>query len=158
MTARWGEFLCTPSAAEERASFARMKHTVRATRSDRKIAGWRMPLDGRRAAALSEPVRIVLACAALTDIVVRLITVSRAACTARTERTSDIEKLREFERAWERQTGEQLTTAAFYDRFCAGDFDTQFGERWAGYYEATLGRPPTRDGLSHLGLHRPRRG
>jgi len=44
---------------------------------------------------------------------------------------------------------------AFYDRFCAGDFDTRFGAaRWATYYEATLARPATGEGLSHLGLRR----
>jgi hypothetical protein len=65
--------------------------------------------------------------------------------------------LREFEQAWEESTGEHLSTAAFYDRFCAGEFDTRFGARWATYYEATLAQPATRDGLSHLGLHRPAR-
>jgi hypothetical protein len=38
-------------------------------------------------------------------------------------------------------SGSGLTTAAFYDRFCAGDFDTRFGVRWATYFEATLARP-----------------
>ena len=35
-----------------------------------------------------------------------------------------------------------------------GDFDTRFGARWATYYEATLARPASGDGLSHLGLRR----
>lgn len=50
----------------------------------------------------------------------------------------DIEnRLREYERAWEQATGEHLSSADFYERFCAGDFDTRFGTRWATYYEAT---------------------
>jgi hypothetical protein len=50
----------------------------------------------------------------------------------------DIEnRLRECERAWEQATGERLSSADFYERFCAGDFDTRFGTRWATYYEAT---------------------
>jgi hypothetical protein len=100
-----------------------------------------------------------LACAALTDIVVRLLNVSRTAVTERTVGTGDIEeRLRKFERAWERETGERLTTATFYDRFCAGEFDTKLGESWAECYETALGQSATRDGLSHLGLRRPRRG
>jgi hypothetical protein len=99
---------------------------------------------------------MVLAGAALTDILLRL---SRAAAARRTPRTTDIEeRLREFEEAWEKSTGERLSTAAFYDRFCSGEFDTRFGARWATYYEATLARPAPRDGLSHLGLHRPAPG
>jgi hypothetical protein len=135
-----------------------MKHTVHATRYDRKIPGWRTSSGGRRAAALSGSVQIVLACAALTDIVVRLVNVSRTAVTERTVGTGDIEeRLREFERAWERETGERVTTAAFYDRFCAGEFDTKLGKSWAECYETALGQSATRDGLSHLGLRRPRR-
>jgi hypothetical protein len=89
---------------------------------------------------------LVLAGAALTDIFLRL---------RRSIRRPDIEeRLREFERAWEQSTGERLSTATFYDRFCAGDFDTRFGSRWATYYEATLARPASGDGLSHLGLRR----
>ena len=110
----------------------------------------------RRAARTTGPVQVVLAGAALTDIVLRLFDRSRAVVAGRTTRTTDIEeRLREFERAWEQATGEHLTTAAFYDRFCAGEFDTRFGARWATYYEATLAQPAHRDGLSHLGLHRP---
>ena len=97
---------------------------------------------------------MILAGAALTDILLRLLARSRTAASGRVARTTDIEeKLRVFERAWEQETGEQLSTAAFYDRFCAGDFDTRFGARWATYYEATLARPAAA-GLSHLGLHR----
>jgi DNA-binding LacI/PurR family transcriptional regulator len=97
----------------------------------------------------------VLAGAALTDILLRLLARSRAAITP-SPRTTDIEeRLREFEQAWEQSTGERLSTAAFYDRFCSGEFDTRFGARWATYYEATLARPAPRDGLSHLGLRRP---
>jgi hypothetical protein len=96
----------------------------------------------RRVAAIGGPVELILAGAALTDILLRLIDRSRAAATRITH--TDIEdRLREFEHAWEQATGEHLSTAAFYDRFCAGDFDTRFGARWATYYEATLSRPPT---------------
>jgi hypothetical protein len=102
---------------------------------------------------------VVLASAALTDILFRLLDESRAAGIWRRPRTTDIEqRLLECERAWEQETGERLSTAAFYDRFCAGDFDTVFGARWARYYEATLARPAARNGLSHLGLHRTRAG
>jgi hypothetical protein len=99
---------------------------------------------------------LVLAGAALTDILLRLLErSSKAAAIARSIWTPDLEeRLREFERAWEQSTGERLSTAAFYDRFCAGDFDTRFGTRWATYYEATLARPASGDGLSHLGLRR----
>jgi hypothetical protein len=101
---------------------------------------------------------MVLATAALTDILLRLLDESRAAAIGKANRTTDIEeRLREFERAWEQSTGERLSTAAFYDRFCAGDFDTRFGARWATYYEATLARPASAEGLSHLGLRRPSR-
>jgi hypothetical protein len=103
----------------------------------------------------SGPAQTILAVAALTDIFLRLLDRSRAAAARRAPRTTEIEeRLREFERAWEQATGERLTTAAFYDRFCAGEFDTRFGSRWATYYEATLAHPTTREGLSHLGLHR----
>jgi hypothetical protein len=88
---------------------------------------------------------MVLVGAAVTDILLRLLERSRVAAVGRATRTkTDIEdRLREFERAWEQSTGEHLSTAAFYDRFCAGDFDTRFGARWATYYEATLARPRT---------------
>jgi hypothetical protein len=115
------------------------------TRSDLKV-GW-------------PAAQTILAAAALTDILLRLFDGSRAAATRRAPRMTNIEeRLREFERAWEQATGERLSTAAFYDRFCAGDFNTRFGARWATYYEATLAQPTTRDGLSHLGLHRATRG
>lgn len=113
---------------------------------------------GRHVLALREPAQVILAGAALTDILLRLLNVSRRAATFRIARRTDIqERLREFERAYEQATGERLSTAAFYDRFCAGEFDTRFGARWATYYEATLTPPAPRDGLSHLGLHRPTR-
>jgi hypothetical protein len=99
---------------------------------------------------------MVLVCAALTDILIRIVGRSTA---RRPTRITDIEqRLREFEHAWEQATGEHLSTAAFYDRFCAGEFDTRFGARWATYYEATLSRPANQAGLSHLGLHRSTRG
>ena len=104
---------------------------------------------------MSTPVQMVLATAALTDILLRLLDRSRVAAIGKANRTDIEERLREFERAWEQSTGERLSTAAFYDRFCAGDFDTRFGARWATYYEATLARPATDEGLSHLGLRRP---
>jgi len=104
---------------------------------------------------MGRPVQMVLAGAALTDILLRLLKRSRVAATGKATRTTDIEeRLREFERAWEQSTGERLSTAAFYDRFCAGNFDTRFGARWATYYEATLARTATGEGLSHLGLRR----
>lgn len=130
---------------------------MQATRSDLKVPGWLMAAIWRRSAAMSGPIQTILAGAALTDILLRFVDMSRAAASRRT-RTTDIDvKLREFERAWEQETGEQLSTAAFYDRFCAGDCDTRFGASWATYYEATLGRPAARAGLAHLGLHRPTR-
>jgi hypothetical protein len=102
---------------------------------------------------------MILAGAALTDILLRLVDRSRAAASERATRTTDIEeKLRAFERAWEQETGEQLSTAAFYDRFCAGDCDSRFGARWATHYEATLARPAAGAGLTHLGLQRPTGG
>ncbi len=115
-----------------------------ATRSD-LIPGWLTAQVERRAAAMSGPFQMVLVGAALTDILLRLLDRSRVATTGRVTRTkTDIEdRLREFERAWEQATGEHLSTPAFYDRFCAGDFDTRFGARWATYYEAMLARPRT---------------
>jgi hypothetical protein len=108
---------------------------------------------------MSGPVQLILAGAALTDILLRLLERSRGRLAGRGRRGTDLEeRLREFEHAWEQATGERLSTAAFYDRFCAGEFDTRFGARWATYYEATLARAPARDGLAHLGLHRPVQG
>jgi hypothetical protein len=131
---------------------------VQATPSDLEIPGWPTASVGPRAAMMSRPVLMVLATAALTDILLRLLDRSRAAAVGKADRTTDIqERLREFERAWEQSTGERLSTAAFYDRFCAGEFDTRFGARWATYYEATLTRPTPGEGLSHLGLRRPSR-
>jgi hypothetical protein len=102
---------------------------------------------------------MILVAAGLTDLLLRLVEASRAAATRRIAPRDDIaERLREFEEAYEQATGERLSTAAFYDRFCAGEFDTRFGARWATYYEATLTRPAPRDGLSHLGLQRPNHG
>jgi hypothetical protein len=123
---------------------------------DPKIPGWLTASVGRRAARMSGPVQTVLATAALTDILLRLLERSRIAVIGKAHRITNIEeRLREFERAWEQSTGERLSTAAFYDRFCSGDFDTRFGARWATCYEATLARPTTSEGLSHLGLGRP---
>jgi hypothetical protein len=51
-------------------------------------------------------------------------------------------RLREFERIWAKSSGEKLTSAAFYERFCAGDFDTRFGAKWATYYEAAQAGNP----------------
>jgi hypothetical protein len=104
---------------------------------------------------------MILVGAALTDILLRLANASRSAAARRITRGKDdaiAERLREFEEAYEQATGERLSTAAFYDRFCAGEFDTRFGARWATYYEAMLTSPAHRDGLSHLGLHRTRPG
>jgi aromatic ring hydroxylase len=131
---------------------------VQPIRADLKIPRWLMERIGQRAAATSGALQVVLASAALTDILLRLLDRSRA--SRRTRKTDIQERLREFELAWEQSTGERLSTAAFYDRFCAGDsdFDTRFGARWATYYEATLARSEPRDGLSHLGLRRPSRG
>lgn len=131
---------------------------MQSTSLKRKLLSGLTASVGGRAASMSGPARTVLAAAVLTDVLVRLLDRSRGAVTAKAERTTDIqERLREFERAWEQSTGERLTTAAFYDRFCAGEFDTRFGSRWATYYEATLARPAHGEGLSHLGLRRPNR-
>ena len=121
-----------------------------------KIADWATAQVGPRVAAMSRPVQMILAGAALTDVLLRLLHKSRAVATARkADQNTDIEeRLREFEHAYEQATGERLTTAAFYDRFCAGDFDTRFGARWATYYEATLSRSASHNGLSYLGLRR----
>jgi hypothetical protein len=129
---------------------------VQTIRAELKIPDWLTAPVGRPAAAMSRPVQIVLAAAALTDILLRIAERSRAAASARRPtRITDLEeRLREFEHAWEQATGERLSTAAFYDRFCAGEFDTRFGARWATYYEATLARPVNQAGLSHLGLQR----
>lgn len=131
---------------------------MQAILADLKIPAGR-GLPGRQTTAVSRPVQLVVASAALTVALLRLLDKSRAAPTRRPTRASHIEKrLREFERAWERETGERLTTAAFYDRFCAGEIRTRSAASWAKYYEATLARPSPRDGLSHLGLHRPIHG
>jgi uncharacterized membrane-anchored protein YhcB (DUF1043 family) len=48
----------------------------------------------------------------------------------------DIEqRLREFERAWAKSSGEQLSSDDFYKRYCSGEFDSRFGMRWATYFE-----------------------
>jgi hypothetical protein len=89
---------------------------------------------------------MVLVGAALTDILIRLLARPRAAAIGKVIRmphTVMESRLRVCEGAWEQITGEQLSTAAFYDRFCAGDVDTRFGARWAKYYEAMLARPAT---------------
>jgi hypothetical protein len=127
-----------------------------AVSSDLKIPDW--STLRRHVLGLTAPAQVILVSAALTDILLRLLNGSRRAASFRTARRTDIqERLREFERAYEEATGERLSTAAFYDRFCAGEFDTRFGARWATYYEATLTPTGPRDGLSHLGLHRPTR-
>jgi hypothetical protein len=46
------------------------------------------------------------------------------------------DRLSEFERAHLATTGEQLSSAEFYVRFTAGEFDDRFGMRWATFYEA----------------------
>jgi hypothetical protein len=127
--------------------------------SELKIADWaRAPL-GQRLMAISRPVQVILAGAALGDLLLRLLSKPRAVAAARksNQRTDIEERLREFERAYEQATGERLTTAAFYDRFCAGEFDTRFGARWATYYEATLSHSASHNGLDYLGLRRPTR-
>jgi hypothetical protein len=92
---------------------------------------------------LARPLELLLVGVVLTDIVSRLLDRSRVTAVERATRTRSCvdEQLREFERAWEKATGERLTTAAFYDRFRSGHFDTRFGARWATCYEATLARP-----------------
>jgi hypothetical protein len=120
--------------------------TVQATRSDLKLPGW-LPAPVRpRAAAKSEPIRVVIVGAVLTDILLGLLGASRAAASRRlvTRRIPESvmeRRLRVCEGAWEHITGEALSTPAFYDRFCAGEVNTRFGARWAKYYEATLARP-----------------
>lgn len=128
---------------------------MQAIPSDLKIPDWAAVPTGRRTTAVSRP-QMVVGGAALTVALMRLLGSSRAAPLRRAIRARYIEnRLRRFERAWERATGERLTTAAFYDRFCAGEIDTPFAVRWAKYYEVTLAHPAPRDGLSHLGLRRP---
>jgi hypothetical protein len=111
------------------------------TYSELKVPGWLTGRVARRSGAMGGSVQVILAGAALTDIVLRLLDTCRAASGWATRKTDIEGKLREFERAWEQETGEHLSTAAFYDRFCAGDFNTPLGERWASQYEATLGHP-----------------
>jgi hypothetical protein len=119
--------------------------TVQTTRSDLKLPGWLTAPVRPRAAAKSEPVRVVLVGAALTDILLGLLGASRAAASRRfvTRIPESVmeSRLRVCEGAWEHITGERLSTPAFYDRFCAGEVNTRFGARWARYYEASLARP-----------------
>jgi len=50
---------------------------------------------------------------------------------------ADLEqRLREFERSYTVTTGEQLSSADFFERFRAGEFDSLFGMRWAGHWRA----------------------
>lgn len=46
------------------------------------------------------------------------------------------DRLSEFERAYLASTGERLSSADFYARFCEGEFDDRFGMRWATFFEA----------------------
>jgi hypothetical protein len=45
-------------------------------------------------------------------------------------------RLREFERAHLKATGERLSSESFFERFKTGEFDSRFGMRWAGYCRA----------------------
>jgi hypothetical protein len=47
------------------------------------------------------------------------------------------DRLYQFERAYAAATGEALSSARFYERFTAGEFDNRFGLRWACFYEAS---------------------
>lgn len=59
---------------------------------------------------------------------------------------TDIERaLCEFEYAYEKSSGERLTSEAFYNRFCNGELDDRFAMRWAAYIEA-LSSIPSRAG------------
>lgn len=50
---------------------------------------------------------------------------------------ADLERrVRECELAHARATGEELSSAAFFERFERGEFDTLLGMRWAGYIRA----------------------
>ena len=50
---------------------------------------------------------------------------------------ADIERrLREFERTHKIATGEELSSAEFFERFKQGEFDSLFGMRWAGCVRA----------------------
>jgi hypothetical protein len=50
---------------------------------------------------------------------------------------ADIERrLLEFERAHRLATGEELSSAEFFERFEQGECDSMFGMRWAGYVRA----------------------
>lgn len=59
----------------------------------------------------------------------------------RLNRTDIERRLREFERTHARATGEQLSSAAFFERFKTGEFDSLFGMEWAAYWRA-LARAP----------------
>jgi hypothetical protein len=41
-----------------------------------------------------------------------------------------------FEDKFFETTGRRLESSAFYDLYCAGEFDTPMGVAWATYYEA----------------------
>lgn len=116
---------------------------VALSRSGLKIPGRLSPSATRRVRPVGGPAEMLLVGLVLTDIVSRLLARSRVTAVERAIRTKANvdDQLREFERAWERTTGEHLTTAAFYDRFRAGHFKTGFGTRWATCYEATIARP-----------------
>lgn len=50
---------------------------------------------------------------------------------------ADLEqRLQECELAHAEATGEVLSSAAFFERFSKGEFDTMLGMRWAGYIRA----------------------
>ena len=60
----------------------------------------------------------------------------------------DLERvLAEFEDRYEEETGKRLSSAAFYERYCAGEFDGPFGLVWSTYYEA-FARPDPVEAIS----------
>lgn len=54
----------------------------------------------------------------------------------RLSRTDIEQRLREFERVHSHTSGQQLSSAAFFERFKAGEFDSLFGMEWAAYWRA----------------------
>ena len=66
---------------------------------------------------------------------------------------ADLEELlRSFEDTWADNVGERLTSAAFYDRYRAGEIDSVFASAWASYYEhwRALGRRNLGDTMNSL--------
>lgn len=66
------------------------------------------------------------------------------------DRASLGDLLRSFEETWVGHGNEPLTSDEFYERYRAGDFDSQFGMAWTSYVEAYRRLDEASDDVSQI--------